>query len=117
MASLALLGGALAVGRPAPAQANTARANTARALVSTSTASTVPPGTNFLADADATACGTSAQGWDAVAIPGWQTGSGLPTVVRYGTPGFPKALNRLKTRATYSLAARAAPPPSSRPRP
>jgi YVTN family beta-propeller protein len=96
MASLALLGRALAVGRPAPAQANTARANTARAntaqaLVRSSTASTVPPGTNLLANADATAGDTSAQGWDAVTISGWQTGSGLLTVVRYGTPGFPKA--------------------------
>jgi Phosphoesterase family len=91
LASLALLGAALAVGRPAPAQANTAQANTAQALVSTPTAATVPPGTNLLANADATAGDTSPQGWDAVTIPSWQTGSGLPTVVRYGTPGFPKA--------------------------
>ncbi len=31
----------------------------------------------------------SAQGWDSVTVPGWQVISGLPTVVRYGTPGFP----------------------------
>jgi len=31
----------------------------------------------------------SAQGWDAVTIPGWQVQAGLPTVVRYGTSGFP----------------------------
>jgi YVTN family beta-propeller protein len=31
----------------------------------------------------------SAQGWDAVTIPGWQIERGLPTVVRYGTRGFP----------------------------
>ena len=91
LGSLALLGGALAVGRPAPAQANTAQANTAQALVSTSTAATVPPGANLLANPHATVGDTSAQGWDAVTIPGWQIGSGLPTVVRYGTPGFPKA--------------------------
>ena len=101
LGSLAILGGALAVVRPASAQentaqantaqANTAQANTAQALVSTSTAATVPPGTNLLANADATVGDTSAQGWDAVTIPGWQIGSGLPTIVRYGTPGFPKA--------------------------
>ena len=33
----------------------------------------------------------SAQGWDAVTIPGWRVTSGLPTVVRYGTPRFPRA--------------------------
>jgi YVTN family beta-propeller protein len=96
MASLALLGGALAAGRPASAQANTAQVNAAQVnttqpLASTPTATTVPPGTNLLANADATVGDTSAQGWDAVTIPGWQIGSGLPTVVRYGTAGFPKA--------------------------
>src|SRR5580693_7201029 len=34
---------------------------------------------------------TSAQGWDAVTIPGWRVAAGLPTVVRYGTRGFPRA--------------------------
>jgi hypothetical protein len=86
LASLALLGGAFAAGRPAPAQASTAQAR-----VSTSTAATVVPGTDLLHNANATVGDTSAQGWDAVTIPGWQTGSGLPTVVRYGTQGFPKA--------------------------
>jgi len=50
-----------------------------------------PPGTNLLLNPAATAGATSAQGWDAVTIPGWQIAGGLPTVVRYGTPGFPKA--------------------------
>jgi YVTN family beta-propeller protein len=31
----------------------------------------------------------SAHGWDSVTIPGWRVRSGLPTVVRYGTKGFP----------------------------
>lgn len=44
----------------------------------------------MLLNADATAGDTSAQGWDAVTIPGWQIPGGLPTVVRYGTPGFPE---------------------------
>lgn len=96
LASLALLGGAFAAARPAPAQANTAQANTGQERVSTSTAATVPPGTNLLLNANATVGDTSAQGWDAVTIPGWQTGSGLPTVVRYGTAGFPKAAQAQK---------------------
>jgi YVTN family beta-propeller protein len=91
LASLALLGGAFAAGRPAPAQANTAQANTAQARVSTTTPAAVAPGTDLLLNANATVGDTSAQGWDAVTIPGWQTGSGLPTVVRYATEGFPKA--------------------------
>jgi YVTN family beta-propeller protein len=31
----------------------------------------------------------SRQGWDSVTIPGWRVRRGLPTVVRYGTRGFP----------------------------
>ena len=72
LASLALLGGAFAAARPAPAQANAAQANTAQARVSTSTAATVAPGTNLLLNANATVGDTSAQGWDAVTIPGGQ---------------------------------------------
>jgi len=48
------------------------------------------PGTNLLLNSEATVGAASAQGWDAVTIPGWQAAGGLPTVVRYGTPGFPK---------------------------
>ena len=51
---------------------------------------TVKAGTNLLLNPQATA-GESAQVWDAVTIPGWQVQAGLPTVVRYGTAGFPKA--------------------------
>jgi hypothetical protein len=36
----------------------------------------------------------SVRGWDAVTIPGWQIVTGLPTVVRYGTPRFPSATGR-----------------------
>ena len=60
--SLLLLGGALAVGRPAPARANT-----------TSTAATVPPGMNLRRGHDSRLADRS----------------GLPTVVRYGTAEFP----------------------------
>jgi YVTN family beta-propeller protein len=52
------------------------------------------PGTNLLLNPGAQAGAFSAQGWDSVTIPGWQVTSGLPTVVRYGTPGFPRATKR-----------------------
>jgi YVTN family beta-propeller protein len=48
------------------------------------------PGTNLLLNPGAQAGAFSAQGWDAVTIPGWQVISGLPTVVRYGTRNFPR---------------------------
>ena len=47
------------------------------------------PGTNLLRNPGAQVGAASAQGLEAVTIPGWRTGSGLPTVVRYGTRGFP----------------------------
>jgi len=45
--------------------------------------------TNLLLNPGAAAGAVSVHGWDAVTIPGWQIVSGLPTVVRYGTRGFP----------------------------
>jgi len=48
-------------------------------------------GSNLLVNPRATAGDVSAQGWDAVTIPGWQVSAGLPTVVRSGTAGFPAA--------------------------
>jgi YVTN family beta-propeller protein len=50
-----------------------------------------PPGTNLLLNSGAEAGDVSQQGWDAVTIPGWQISQGLPTVVSYGTKGFPGA--------------------------
>ncbi len=47
------------------------------------------PGTNLLLNPGADAGDASRRGWDAVTIPGWQVRQGLPTVVSYGTPGFP----------------------------
>jgi YVTN family beta-propeller protein len=52
------------------------------------------PGSNLLLNPGAEAGAASARGWDSVTIPGWQVASGLPTVVRYGTPGFPRATGR-----------------------
>jgi YVTN family beta-propeller protein len=49
------------------------------------------PGTSLLLNPGAQAGDVSARGWDAVTIPGWRVASGLPTVVRYGTPRFPRA--------------------------
>ena len=55
-----------------------------------SAAARATSGVNLLENPQATAGATSAQGWDAVTIPGWQVAAGLPTVVRYGTAGFPR---------------------------
>ena len=49
------------------------------------------PGTNLLLNPGAQAGVASAQGWDAVTIPGWQVSSGLPTVVPYGAPRLSRA--------------------------
>src|ERR1700728_4893315 len=51
-------------------------------------------GRNLLLNAGAQAGAVSARGWDSVTIPGWQVVSGLPTVVRYGTRGFPAVTGR-----------------------
>jgi YVTN family beta-propeller protein len=47
------------------------------------------PRSNLLVNPGAEAGAASQQGWDAVTIPGWQVARGLPTVVGYGTRGFP----------------------------
>ena len=72
--ALLLLAGLLALSHPATASAQAAAGSG-----------------NLLVNPNATAGDVSAQGWDAVTIPGWQVSAGLPTVVRYGTSGFPKA--------------------------
>jgi YVTN family beta-propeller protein len=46
---------------------------------------------NLLRNPGAERGAPSAQGWDSVTIPGWKVATGLPTVVRYGTTGFPAA--------------------------
>ena len=79
-----LLAAALATGQPGAVQAATPVRG------ATPAAGLAAPGTNLLVNPEATAGASSAQGWDAVTIPGWQIAGGLPTVVRYGTPGFPK---------------------------
>jgi YVTN family beta-propeller protein len=48
-------------------------------------------GANLLLNPGGQAGAVSAKGWDSVTIPGWHVASGLPTVVRYGTPHFPRA--------------------------
>jgi YVTN family beta-propeller protein len=65
-------------------------ASAAPVTVAALPSATVKAGTNLLLNPQATV-GESAQVWDAVTIPGWQVQAGLPTVVRYGTAGFPKA--------------------------
>ena len=51
-------------------------------------------GPNLLVNPGAQAGAASAQGWDSVTIPGWRITEGLPTVVRFGTKGFPRAGGR-----------------------
>ncbi len=85
----AVIAGALALGHPATASASAQQAGRpASAAASTGYAK---PGTNLLVNPRATVGVASAQGWDAVTIPGWQVQAGLPTVVGYGTSGFPRA--------------------------
>ena len=78
----------LAVGSPGagPAAAGlTGPAGSARSSGSVSQP-VAAPGTNLLLNPGAQAGAASAEGWDAVTIPGWQVSSGLPTVVPYGAP-------------------------------
>jgi len=86
---------ALAVGSPGAGSAATGRAGGAAAPAglagSAGSAGMVSqpvagPGTNLLLNPGAQAGAASADGWDAVTIPGWQVSSGLPTVVPYGAP-------------------------------
>ena len=51
---------------------------------------------NLLRNPGAEAGAASGQGWDSVTIPGWKVTEGLPTVVRYGTRGFPAASRRAR---------------------
>ena len=53
-----------------------------------------PPGANLLLNPGAQTGAVSAQGWDAVTIPGWQVSGGLPTVVHYGVPHLAPATGK-----------------------
>jgi hypothetical protein len=87
-----------AAARPSVAQASAADSSTTQVVAAQAGAArpgtSVKPGTNLLLNPQATAGDTSAQGWDAVTIPGWQVQAGLPTVVRYGTSGFPQVAGK-----------------------
>jgi hypothetical protein len=87
-----LVVGALVSG-VAPGQAAVTRSSAAvtriPAAAPAATPMAVPAGTNLLSNPGAEAGARSARGWDAVTIPGWRVARGLPTVVRYGTRGFP----------------------------
>jgi YVTN family beta-propeller protein len=52
-------------------------------------AASAPRAENQLLNPGADAGASSGQGWDSVTIPGLRVAAGLPTVVRYGTKGFP----------------------------
>jgi YVTN family beta-propeller protein len=88
-AALVCCAGALAAG-PAAAAPGAA----ARPYWTSPGRHTAPPGTNLLLNPGGQAGAFSVKGWDAVTIPGWQVSSGLPTVVRYGTPRFPRDTGR-----------------------
>jgi len=75
IALLALLSGALALGRPSAAPADKAQAAALTARTVASAAAPARPGTNLLRNPDGTVGDTSAQGWDAVTIPGWLGGT------------------------------------------
>jgi YVTN family beta-propeller protein len=87
-----VVGGLLSAGLPPVAGASAAQTTAVvQTAGSAQPGASAKAGANLLLNPDATAGDTSAQGWDAVTIPGWQIQAGLPTVVRYGTAGFPKA--------------------------
>jgi YVTN family beta-propeller protein len=88
-AATALIAGALALTSAATASASAGQASPPAGTATS--ASQAKPGTNLLANPQATVGDASAKGWDAVTIPGWQVQAGLPTVVDYGTKGFPQA--------------------------
>jgi YVTN family beta-propeller protein len=76
---------------PAAAAAGVSAQTLAAQTVAAATAPVAAPGSNLLLNPGAGAGDTSKLGWDAVTIPGWQVGQGLPTVVSYGIKRFPGA--------------------------
>lgn len=61
----------------------------AAALLCSSASGRASEAPNLLQNSAAGVGAVSAQGWDSVTIPGWRVREGLPTVIRYGTQGFP----------------------------
>jgi YVTN family beta-propeller protein len=98
--AVVLLAGILGLSCPARASAEAARSQPARSQPARSQPARSRAvghsgsGGNLLVNPRGTDGAYSAQGWDAVTIPGWQVSAGLPTVVRYGTAGFPTAAGR-----------------------
>jgi YVTN family beta-propeller protein len=86
LAALACCTTALAAASPGAGAATAGRAAPATALAALTGQRVAGPGTNLLLNPGAQTGAVSAQGWDAVTIPGWQVSSGLPTVVHYGVP-------------------------------
>src|SRR5215831_9877635 len=95
-AGSAATGRAGAAGRPASPAGFAGSAGSALSAGSARPASqpVAGPGTNLLLNPGAQTGAASAQGWDAVTIPGWQVSSGLPTVVHYGVPHLAQATGR-----------------------
>jgi len=71
-----------------------AQATSASAARSAPASGAAARAVNLLGNAGAETGAASVQGWDTVTIPGWQIERGLPTVVRYGTRGFPGVTGR-----------------------
>jgi len=83
-AALVRLFGGLAMSAPAGASAAVRQAAVHPAMRDSR------PGANLLLNPGAQVGAYSAQGWDAVTIPGWRISGRLPTVVRYGTGRYPR---------------------------
>src|ERR1700739_2554580 len=82
-----VVGGLFAAARSSVAQASPAH-TVAEQAGATQSDTSAKAGTNLLLNPNATAGDTSAQGWDAVTIPGWQVRGGVATPAGIGAPGF-----------------------------
>src|SRR5215471_781394 len=96
LAALLCCTAALMAGPAAPAGAGSAAvpADRAAPAAGLSEQPTAGPGANLLLNPGAQTGAASAQGWDAVTIPGWQVSRGLPTVVHYGVQHLAQATGR-----------------------
>jgi hypothetical protein len=80
----------IALGTSALVGQAAARQPSARVVTpATARAPIAQPGDNLLVNPGAEAGASTRNGWAAVTIPGWRVRRGLPTVVKYGNPGFP----------------------------